>query len=225
MKDIFLGIVLIGLLFILLSFRNTSIDLPTNKIEIEWFPAKLLNEEGNSIIILGNPQICSSKYGNAVQFNGINDAIFLDEMPLEGLKQFTIEVIFFPESESKFEQRFLHYGEVKGSRVLLELRAIEDYWYFDAYVNSDNEDKALIDSNLIHPLDNWYHLAYVVDNGLLSTYINGVKELESAIKFSPIQSGKTSIGVRQNEVSWFKGKIYKIRISNTALKENEFLAY
>lgn len=38
-------------------------------------------------------------------------------------------------------------------------------------------------------------------------------------------SGKTSIGVRLNEQSWFKGTIYKIRISPEALSPNNFMTY
>jgi len=40
---------------------------------------------------------------------------------------------------------------------------------------------------------------------------------------TPIQTGQSSIGVRQNKVSWFKGAIYQLRISPEALSPNDFL--
>jgi hypothetical protein len=78
---------------------------------------------------------------------------------------------------------------------------------------------------MLHPLDKWYHVAYVVDQGNLKTYINGIKELEAQINIAPLQKGNTSVGVRQNEKSWFKGAIYKIRITADALIPDLFLEY
>ncbi len=139
------------------------------------------------------------------------------------MNEFTIEVLFYPESGGNFEQRFFHTGEIRGDRVLLEIRTTATDWYFDAFVQSGNQKMTLIDPTMLHPLNQWVHVAYVVDHGKLYTYINGQKELEGSIKFSPIQTGKTSIGVRLNEQSWFKGAISQIRISPKALKPKEFL--
>jgi len=132
---------------------------------------------------------------------------------------------FYPESGGNFEQRFFHTGEIRGDRVLLEIRTTATDWYFDAFVQSGTQKMTLIEPTLLHPLNQWYHVAYVVDHGKLCTYINGQKELEGAIAFSPIQTGKTSIGVRLNEQSWFKGAISQIRISPKALKAKDFLIY
>jgi len=74
-------------------------------------------------------------------------------------------------------------------------------------------------------LAQWYHVAFVVDHGHLTTYINKQKELDGTIIFSPIQTGKTSIGVRLNEQSWFKGAISQIRISPEALIPTGFLNF
>jgi hypothetical protein len=49
--------------------------------------------------------------------------------------------------------------------------------------------------------------------------------LESQIKVEPLHGGKTSIGVRQSETSWFKGAIYQIRISPEALNPSQFLKF
>lgn len=190
---------------------------------IIWLPFNLINFQSKTTIIYGNPTIVNSKYGQAIHFNGVNDAIFIDDMPLAQLKKFTIEMIFYPDSGGNFEQRLLHFGEILGNRLLLETRSTKLDWYFDAFIYSGTQKNTLIDSTLLHPLNRWYHLAYVVDNGKLTTYVNGIKELESQIKMVPLLTGKTSIGVRQNEKSWFKGSIYKIKISPKALNPKQFI--
>lgn len=194
-----------------------------SKHKTEWILSNLISTKTEGIRIAGNPQVIDCKYGKALLFNGSSDGIFLDQMPLAGLKQFTIEIIMSPHGGGNFEQRFFHCGEVKGDRVLLELRSNPADWYFDAFITSGDQKKALIEPSLTHSLDKWYHVAFVITNGKQETYINGIKELESRIAIAPLQGGKTSIGVRQNEQSWFKGAIYEIRISSEALTPKSFM--
>ncbi len=188
---------------------------------IQWNLAELVASK-SEVRIAGSPQIIRSKYGKVLEFSGIGDGLFLNETPLTNLKQFTIEAFFMPESGGNFEQRFFHSGEIRGDRVLLEIRTTPTDWYFDAFIQAGDQKMTLIDPKLLHPLDQWCQVAYVVDNGKLSTYINGKKELEATIRFTPIQTGKTSIGVRQNEQSWFKGAIAFIRITPEALSPDKF---
>jgi hypothetical protein len=171
------------------------------------------------------PKSVDCKYGKAVLFNGSTDGIFLDQMPLAAMDQFTIEMILCPYSGGNFEQRFFHCGAVKDSRVLLELRSTPAGWYFDAFVKSGLQQKTLIEPTLLHPLDQYAHVAFAVKDGYQATYINGKKELESSIGFAPFTGGITSIGVRQNEQSWFRGEIHKIRISPEVLTPDQFLKY
>lgn len=211
-------------MFLLFTMQSTSArNAKQKKSVILWNMSDFLNTEA-SVRLAGNPKLIEYKKDKALVFNGLNDGIFLNEMPLANLNEFTIEVLFYPESGGNFEQRFFHTGEIRGDRVLLEIRTTATDWYFDAFVQSGNQKMTLIESKLLHPLDQWYYVAYVVDHGKLCTYINGEKELEGAITFSPIQTGKTSIGVRLNEQSWFKGAISQIRISPKALKAKDFLS-
>jgi hypothetical protein len=198
---------------------------PENQIITEWILSNLTERPQNGVKIEGKPGILECKYGKAVTFDGSSNAIFLDSMPLTGLDQFTIELIFQPASGGNFEQRFMHLGEVQGDRVLLELRSTEAGWYFDGFIKVGEQNCTLIDPQLLHPLDQWYHVAYVVDKGKLATFVNGKKELEGNIVMAPVKGDKTSIGVRQNGVSWFKGAIYKIRITNEALTPGNFMSY
>ena len=41
--------------------------------------------------------------------------------------------------------------------------------------------------------------------------------------FKPLGAGSTSIGVRMNRVSWFKGRIAKVRVTPYPLVPNEMI--
>ena len=219
---------LIAILFMVFSLaskgQNLEIKKETNA-NTEWVLANLLGEKSSSIEISGKPQIVNSPYGKAVSFNGIDDALFLNEMPLKSLQEFTVEMIFKPEINAPFEQRVLHIGESKKDRMLLEIRAVDTNWYFDGYAVSNSNKKALAYEKLIHPLGQWYHVAFVVTPKSLTTYVNGKQELYEEFSFLPIETGETSIGVRLNKVSWFKGAIYKIRITPKQIKQNDFMNF
>jgi len=193
------------------------------KIVADWVLANLTEKMPSGTKTVGNPEIVNCRYGKAVDFNGSTDVIFLENNPLSGLTSFTIEVLFMPASGGSFEQRFLHFGETQGDRVLLELRATETHWYFDAFIAAGDEKCTLIDPNRLHPLDEWYHVAYVIDNGKLETWINGKKELEGSVVLNPVKGTRTSLGARQNEVSWFKGLIYRIKVTAEALTPDKFI--
>ncbi len=205
------------------SVQQANVVLPAHITE--WILSDLLSAQSVGIRITGKPKPVKCKYGQALQFNGSTDGIFLDEMPLEGLGKFTIEIIMCPYSGGNFEQRFFHCGEVKGSRVLLELRSTPTGWYLDGFIKSGDQQKTLIEPSLMHPSDQWAHIAFVVDRGKQETWVNGKKELESQIELLPLHGGKTSVGVRQNEQSWFEGAIFKIRISPETLNPGQFLKY
>lgn len=212
---------LLLLAFSLVANAQKSDALVSNKTE--WLLANLRSESSNAIEILGNPTIVASPYGDAVAFDGIDDALFLKKMPLKGLESFTVEMIFKPEVSVPFEQRILHIGGITTDRMLLEIRAVENNWYFDGFVASRGVKLALAKEELLHPLGQWCHVAFVVTPKSLTTYVNGKQELQQEYTFNPIEKGQTSIGVRMNKVSWFKGVIYKILISPDALKPNQFI--
>jgi len=191
----------------------------------EWLISNFIENTYEDVEISGNPRIIDSPYGNAVNFDGVGDAIFLDANALEALEEFTIEMIFNPATDGNFEQRVVHIGEVSGDRMLLEIRALNGNWYFDGFVASEESKLALIDEKLLHPLGLWYHVAFVVEKDRLSTYVNGKLELSEAFSFNGINTGQSSIGVRLNKRSWFKGAIYKIKISPSMLNPDGFIPF
>lgn len=209
-------------LFILFSFVSNGQNFKKTDAATEWILADVF-KKSKDIQISGKPELVSSPFGEAVWFDGIDDAVFLNEMPLQSLQEFTVEMIFKPDTNAPFEQRVLHIGESRADRMLLEIRAVDSNWYFDGYACSGLNKKALIDEKLIHPLGQWYHVAFVVTPAKLTTYVNGKKELEEDFTFLPIETGQTSFGVRMNKVSWFKGAVYKIRISPKQIDPKYFI--
>ena len=193
---------------------------------VDWELATLNQSTRNELTRIGNPQTIKCPYGEAVHFDGKGDALFLDVDPLLKLRQFTVEVIMSPDSKGPAEQRFLQIGEVSGDRMMMETRVTVDaQWYLDAYIRSGDSSRALIDKTKLHSTDTWHHAALVVDNGEMATYVDGKPELGGFVTFSPFTKGATSIGSRLNKVYWFKGAIYKIRITPKRLSPTEFLKY
>ena len=188
---------------------------------VDWLVADLPSIDS----IKGAPTLIDTKLGKAVHFNGETDGYYLGENPLRGMEELTIEVIFRQDGDAKFEQRFLHMGTVRGARILFETRVNADAtWYLDGYVDlGEDEDLVLIDPEQTHPAGRWYNLSMVVSDGKATSYVDGVQQLTGEIPYRPIEEGITSVGVRQNQVCWFKGDLYRIRITPKALSPEEFL--
>lgn len=223
MRINFYYILIIGV-FIIFSDKSTNAQMNTGIWECTLIELKV-DMEG--LLVAGNPKIISSPYGNAIQFDGENDGFFLANNPLKNLTCFTVEVLIKPDLNGPKEQRFLHIGDIDGDRLMIETRLTNDnQWFLDTYVQSGQFQKTLIDPKLIHPIGTWYHVALTLDkNGQITNYINGKMEIKSQIDFKPINSGKMSIGVRRNKVYWYKGAIYKIKISPEVLEPKDFVPY
>jgi hypothetical protein len=66
-------------------------------------------------------------------------------------------------------------------------------------------------------------LALVYDGKQLRQYVDGVLELRGSLGVPPLADGRTAIGVRLNEVCWFKGAIRRVRITAQALSADALL--
>ncbi len=181
---------------------------------------------GHKTTIVGKPHVIKTPKGKAVAFGGAGDALFVDVHPLAGAKTFTWEVIFRPDGDGRPEQRFFHMHQngPSNNRLLLETRIIDGKWCLDSYAKSDSGAQALIDKTKLHPVDRWMHVAMVYDGREFRHYVNGELQGKAAVNLTPQGEGRTSIGVRINQVDWFKGAIRLARITrNRALQPSEFL--
>ena len=190
---------------------------------IDWTAA----DHPQILEIFGEPKLISTALGDAVEFDGVDDGVFLDSVPLEEMEEFTVEMIFNQYPGGGFEQRFMHLGAYKGARLMFESRVKPDStWYFDAFVYLEDKERScvLIDPELTHPCGKWYNLTLVADGSGLKSYVDGVLQCTGDLPYRPlICEGKTSLGVRQNLVCWFNGAIFRIRITPRALSPDEFL--
>lgn len=168
--------------------------------------------------VVGTPAPESGPRGPAVHFDGVDDGLFVPDNPVAGWPVFTVEILFRPDSPGPFEQRFLHLGLPTGARALIELRLTpENRWYLDTYLESGSNKLALIDPAQLHAADAWYWVALRYDGRVMSHYVNGVLEKSGALDIPPLPAGETSLGVRQNRVSWFHGAIREVRFHDTAM--------
>ncbi len=180
--------------------------------------------------ILGHPRVIDTPDGKAIEFNGKDDALFVDVHPLAGAEAFTWEVIFRPDSGGAPEQRFFHLqerdaqtGKDTATRMLFEIRVIGNRWCLDSFATAGGESKTLIDRAKLHSLDAWHHAVLVYDGKELRNYVDGALEGSAPIHLVPQGAGHSSIGVRINRFNYFKGAIRMARMTRRALPPSEFL--
>jgi hypothetical protein len=149
------------------------------------------------------------------------------------MSQFTIQVLFRPDAistpEAPSEQRVVHFEEgsvttPESRRVLIEMRVVGDQWFLDTYLRAADGSKALSDPEKKHPVGRWYWVALTYGGGTMRHYIDRQLELEGAVPFEPLCSGRASLGVRLNRVSWFKGCVRELRVTPAVLPPAELAA-
>ena len=219
-------------LAILASFpvgSSSSAFIVQNSESIMWTFDRLENIGGHKTSVLGQPKIIDSPIGKAVEFDGVDDALFIDNHPLAGAKTFTWEAIFRPDGGER-EQRWFHLSELNpqtgadtDNRMLFEIRVVGDQWFLDSFIQSGTENKALMNRQALHPLGAWYHVASVYDGREFRNYVNGVQEGSAQLQLAPHGPGHTSVGVRINKVFYFKGAVHLARFTRKALSPSEFL--
>ena len=176
----------------------------------------------------GHPQLIDTPAGKAIQFNGVNDALFIDRHPLAGASTFTWEAIFRPDGGHE-EQRWFHLeenpatGSDQDSRMLFEIRVIQGKWCLDAFNRSGTVQKALLNRSRLHKLGAWHHVAAVYDGVEFRNYVDGVEEGSAQIHLMPQGPGRAAVGMRLNKLYYFKGAVHLARFTRRALMPSEFL--
>jgi hypothetical protein len=219
-KSILPAIILSIIVFTLLSAKKATYETHA----ITWKVQDTISIGGFKPTVLGNPVKTTDPKGSYLSFNGVNDGLIIQKIPIENWTQFTIEVLFKPSSDGPVAPRFIHFEDKELNRGTFEGRITpQGQWYMDTFLKNGKTNKGLtlIDSTKLHDCNSWYWVAMVYDGKKMSSYINGKKELEGDTNFPAMTSGNTSIGVRLNKVNWFKGAIKEIRFNDRALKISE----
>ncbi len=156
---------------------------------VTWKFDRLDQIGGHAVTVLGSPKVIDTPQGKAIQFNGINDALFLNVHPLAGAEAFTWEVIFRPDSDGPAAQRFFHMQE-DGSqnRLLFETRIIDKQWALDSFAMTSSGSRALMDTKKLHPADRWYQVAAVYDGVNYRNYVNGTLQVAAQVKLLAARS-------------------------------------
>jgi hypothetical protein len=190
---------------------------------VVWHVDNLERIGGHPVTVVGRPRVVETPVGPAVEFNGESDGLFLDVNPIAGLSRFTIEVLFAPAADGPEEQRFLHFEESgTGNRALVETRHLPNgRWALDTFLRHGDEALTLLDRSLVHPPDTWHLAALTYDGTTMRHYVDGVLQGEGTVAFETLKAGRTSIGVRQNRVSWFKGRVAEVCITPRAVEPDE----
>ena len=185
---------------------------------------------GHKTTVLGHPRVIDSPVGKAVEFNGVDDALFVDVHPLAGAETFTWEIVFRPDPGGAPEQRFFHLQEQDArtggdtaTRMLSEIRVIDGRWCLDSFAQAGGQSRALLNRERLHPLGVWHRVAMVYDGHELRNYVDGVLEGSGELHLIPQGPGHSSIGVRINKMNYFKGAVSLARMTRTALSPAEFL--
>jgi hypothetical protein len=187
---------------------------------VVWNFENLKSLGGAPAEVWGAPVLSKGEAGSSVRFDGKADGLIAPVIPIASWKSFTVEMLFSPDVDGLAEQRFLHLQDDQNRRLLLELRHLAaGQWVLDTFLYSDAGHRlTLIDRTKVHKTGCWYWVALSYGNGRMAHFVDGVKECEGEIQFEPMSAaGRTSVGVRQNKVSWFKGAIREVRFTPEAL--------
>ncbi len=200
-------------MFMLAGNFSRATDAPT----LVWKIGDLKQIGGHATEVIGAPRIAEG----AAVFDGAHDGIFVPADPLDGAKEFTIEILFSPAEGGPEAQRFFHLQDATAAqwRVMIETRLDgKGGWWLDTFLGATKGGTPLIDPKRVHKTDTWYWAAVSYDGKTMTSFVNAEKELEATnVKFGPLGPGKLSLGVRQNKVYWFKGAIREVRFTPAAL--------
>jgi hypothetical protein len=197
-----------------------------------WHFDNLSTIGGYTTDVMGHPVLIQSPYGKAIQFNGVDDAVFLPVHPLAGVSAYTWEVVFRPDADGPQAQRFFHLseqdpatGKDTGNRMLFEIRIIEGKWCLDSFASSGANNRTLLncEADHLYPLGQWYRVTAAYDGKELRNYIGDDLQGEGSLDLKPQLPGHTSVGIRINKVFPFKGAVLMARMTPRALPKSEFL--
>lgn len=196
-----------------------------------WTFDRLSNIGGAPTLVEGDPQLIDSPYGKAVQFDGVDDRLLIDQHPLAGAARFTFEALFRPDGGA-LAQRWFHLAEDPqaptdgpplNTRFMFEIRTENGRWWLDAFVTGPGYKQTLIFPDKTFPVGRWYAVAQTYDGKTYRMYVDGVLQGEADIAFKAQGPGKASVGARMNKIDYFKGAIRTARFTAKALKPSAFL--
>jgi hypothetical protein len=173
--------------------------------------------KGNHGTIREATRIAKGRYGQALQFDGVNDWVTIKDSPsLDLSTSMTLEAWVNPQSQAG--EKALIAKEQSGGAVYGLLNADANVPAAGIY---DGQYHVLPGQNQL-PVNEWTHLVVTYDGQYGRLYMNGVEVAKGAEK-SLIQAsnGELRIGGNSTWGAYFKGLIDEVRIYNRALTAAE----
>ena len=221
-------------IFILISLSTFIFSACSAEKSETWEIDNLKEIGGHGVTVYGDPEVVETEIGRAVYFDGDGDMLLVDRNPIGEAEDFTVEVVFKPTSSypENITPRFIHIQDPDDEdqkRLMIELRINEhNQCYLDGYMHTDTMNLVLMDDKLLHPTNQWLHASITYENGVMTTYMNGNKQLSGQIGYSDIMInpiGKVAIGGRMNHIHWYNGLIKTLKVTHAALEPEDFLDY
>jgi len=221
---------------LLLCWHAAGASSQSSPAQITWTFDRLDTIGGVAPTVEGHPHVIDTPLGKAIEFNGVDEALWIARHPLARARTFTFEAIFRPDGGAT-EQRWFHLAErdpgtgvlASGSpdanaRMMFELRVVNgDKWYLDAFVHGPGYNQALMFPEKQYPLGRWYHVAQTFDGKTFRSYVNGTLQGEADVAFTPQGDGATSVGTRINRLNYFHGAVRRARFTAWALSPDQFM--
>jgi hypothetical protein len=223
-RDSVLGILVVACLAVAVQGQQVA-----NQVSWRFDSTSALG--GHATKVLGHPKVIETPMGQAIAFNGVDDALFVGVHPLAGAETWTWEMIFKPDADGRPEQRVFHLqsidpatGEdVPEERMLFEIRIVKGDWCLDSFATSGGQRMPLLNCEKRYSFGQWYRVTTVYDGKTLKNYVGDELQGQGEVKLVPQRPGRASAGVRINLVDYYKGAIYSTRFTKSALPVGEFL--
>jgi hypothetical protein len=147
---------LIPVTLLAITALNLTVGTKATAQTVTW-KLKATNKVGAyKPVVLGNPLIVKDPSGTSLSFNGVNDGLVIQKIPIEGWPRFTIEVLFKPDGDGPVAPRFIHFQDKELNRGTFEIRLTpKGQWYMDTFLKNGKTDMGLtlIDSTKLHPIN------------------------------------------------------------------------
>ena len=186
---------------------------------------------GHATKVLGHPAVIDTPMGKAVQFNGVEDVLFVGVHPLAGAATWTWEMIFRPDADGKPEQRVFHLQavdaatgvDVPNERMLFEIRVRDGQWCLDSFATAAGQSRTLLNCDKKYPFGPWYRVTAVYDGKMLHNYVGDELQGEGPLLIPAERPGRSSVGTRIDLRDYYKGAMYEARFTKSALEVKDFL--
>ena len=189
---------------------------------VDWVVDNTKSIGGNAPTVMGSPTVTATDAGTFLCFDGTQDGLLLGTNPIQGMQQFTIQILVYPEftATSEPQPRLIHIGDpnTPNRRMTIQMRPeASGNWHALAGFAWDANGATLDDTGYSHPSGQWYWLAVTYDGQTARMYVNGVLENSANTTYGPMGAGAISLATRQNSQNFFPGCIRDVEFFNSAL--------